>query len=134
MKLKERKKEQKKKNKNKSDKQDEPEIQMPEIEIVGAEKPLVKDLLIVHLVLFPWTLSCWIYEYIKGLVLYDILKHEKPDEDEVARKKAGLSKEEWEKQKRKLLEKLEKERTSAKAKRMRRFLKNRVPEYYEGDD
>jgi len=132
--LKRKKKEQKKKNKNNPDNSNEPEVEMPEVEIVGAEKPLVKDLLIVHMVLFPWTFSCWLYEYIKWIVLYDILKHEKPDEDEIARKKAGLSKEEWEKQKRKLLEKLEKERTSAKAKRARRFLKNRTPEFYEGDD
>jgi len=88
------------------------------------------------MVLFPWTFACWIYEYLKWFVLYDVLRYERPviDEEKVAREKAGMSKEEWEKNKRKLLDRAERERTSAKAKRMRRFLKNRVSEFYDGDD
>jgi len=117
--IKRKKKEQKKKNKNNADNHDEPEIQMPEIEIVGAEKPQFKDLLIVHMILFPWTLSCWIYDYLKWIIMYDILKHEKPDEDEIARKKAGLSKEEWEKQKKK---------TNGKIRERKNFCKSQTNE------
>jgi len=79
----------------------------------------------------PYYIGLYVYYFYQWLILHKLLGRPAPDPEEAARLASGKTKEEWELQKRKLREKEEQMRTSAKAKRMRRFMKNRVAEFYD---
>lgn len=95
---------------------------LQQVMVVGAEAPKLKDVFILQLILFPYNLLKFIYHVVK----HKILRYEYDQEAEL-KKKFGLSDEEFEKERKKNEEKLEQMRTSAKMKRVRRFLKKHKP-------
>lgn len=124
------------KKKKKFTEEEEEDISgIPDIPIVGVEKPTWKDLFIVELVFSPYWIALWLqrnirwfyYCKIKGLYLEEF------DEDEIARKQAGMSKRDWEEAKARRRQREMEEQQSNKSKRMRRYLKNRVIVNYLDD-
>eukprot|EP01101_Sappina_pedata_P008664 TRINITY_DN4853_c0_g1_i1.p2 TRINITY_DN4853_c0_g1~~TRINITY_DN4853_c0_g1_i1.p2 ORF type:complete len:321 (+),score=173.70 TRINITY_DN4853_c0_g1_i1:41-1003(+) len=113
-----------KKGKKKTDAENDKEIEdLLDVHIVGCEKPEWKDLIAVQMIYWPMDL----FRYAKKC-----LTQATPEEiDEQLRSRSGMSEEEWAKAKRRQQEKEEKMRFSGKAKRMRRFMKQRDPVYFE---
>jgi len=86
--------------------------------IYGVEKPVITKILIIRILLIPYTFGLYIYE--KAFKK----KTEDSEIDEEIRTKLGYSVEEWEEVKRKSMEKMENRMYSAKAKRYRRWMKS----------
>jgi len=125
----------KKKKKLILDDEDEDISGVPEIPIVGAEKPTWKDLFIVELVFFPYWAALWLHSNLRWLYFCKIkgLYLEEFDEDEIARKQSGLSKKDWEQMKARRKQREMEEHLSNKNKRARRYMKNRVIVNYLDD-
>jgi len=116
-------------SKKKSEEPEEKEEEL-EFEIVGAEPARMADVLLVQLVLLPYIVPRGLYRAWLRYVWWRFFsprdrQEEEEEEDEERRKKSGMSQVEWDRAKRRGHEKLERFRTSAKAKRIRRFMRNR---------
>jgi len=113
------------KKKNKSNLEGTDELDDLEIEIKGAEIISWKDLFVFKLLFFPWTVCRYSFYLSRWLIWYKILRQPQPNFDEEARKKAGMTPEEWAEYKLSLQTRYDNFRTSSKAKRYRRLMKNR---------
>jgi curved DNA-binding protein CbpA len=97
---------------------------LPQILAIGAEPPKITDLIVIQ---WPVAIIRFLLTIVK-FVIYKILgkKIETVDFDEIHRQKLQMTKEEYEREKRKALERLQKKMQSAKMKRFRRWLKNHI--------
>jgi len=125
----------KKKKKFITEEEEEDISGIPDIPIVGAEKPTWKDLFIVELVFFPYWATLWLHKNLRWLYYCKIkgLYMEEFDEDEIARKQSGFSKVDWDDMKARRKQKETEELFSNKNKRLRRYMKNRVIVNYLDD-
>jgi len=107
--------------------EEEEDEDLPQIQLVGADKPKWTDVLAVQLVLSPYTLPKKIYalgrriyrEYYLGI---------KRTPEEIAQdmlSRLGMTQEEFDEEQKKALARQEKFKSSAKYKKMMRFMKNR---------
>eukprot|EP01097_Dermamoeba_algensis_P005232 TRINITY_DN3320_c0_g1_i1.p1 TRINITY_DN3320_c0_g1~~TRINITY_DN3320_c0_g1_i1.p1 ORF type:complete len:303 (-),score=53.81 TRINITY_DN3320_c0_g1_i1:169-1077(-) len=112
------------------------EDQIP-IEVVGAEKPIWQDIFVVQLIVFPYDpIGRYLFYFGRWLIWYKLLGKGPSEEEaeEEKREELGLSESEWAAYKRKMQTQEEYMRTSGKMKRIRRFMKNRSPQYFGGED
>lgn len=89
------------------------------------EKPQLKNLFVLQLLLFPYYFAQGIYRIIKNIILYRIFKM-KVNEDQLMKEHFGMENatdSEWHSFKSELRRKAEHFRTSTKAKRFRRMMK-----------
>jgi len=97
------------------------------LEIRGAEKPNLRSLFVVSVVLFPYRLVLAIYYSLRWVIFYRIMGYSAPqlDTETQYREQMGMSEAEWEKYKRQAEERMERIKSSGKYKRMRRMMKHR---------
>lgn len=110
-----------KKNVSKHQEEDEEEEDAPEVIIHGAEKPQVRDVIAVKLVLLPFYTARAIYRI--GVWASQGFPKLEVDEDELARERMGMDEDEWEMEKAKAEANRQKMLDSNRYKRYKRWLK-----------
>lgn len=113
--------------KNRFEEEETEEENAPGVQIIGAEKPKLTDILVVNLVLAPYYFVNGMYYLYKKIYKEIILgqKRTLAEYEKEMREKYGMTEEEWEKQKRMAQEREEKFKSSNKYKRMVRFMRKR---------
>lgn len=98
--------------------------------VVGAEAPTWMDIFVVQVVCTPW----WVGRYLYKTILVWLKGGLSPEElDEEMRQRAGMTPEEWKREKAKIESKQESMRNSNRAKRYRRWMKQHTPVSGFGD-
>jgi hypothetical protein len=87
-----------------------PPEEEPEVKLMGISPPGWRDLVVVRLVLLPWTLGCMLYGLLELLFRYYLRGKSPPpvDRRELLRQRLGLSQEEYDEWEREMKEKEEK--------------------------
>jgi hypothetical protein len=82
----------------------------PEVKLMGIRPPGWRDLVVVRLVLLPWTLGCMLYHLLELLFRYYLRGKRPPpvDRRELLRQRLGLSQAEFDEWEREMKEKEEK--------------------------
>eukprot|EP01098_Paradermamoeba_levis_P015006 TRINITY_DN7410_c0_g4_i3.p2 TRINITY_DN7410_c0_g4~~TRINITY_DN7410_c0_g4_i3.p2 ORF type:complete len:145 (-),score=65.69 TRINITY_DN7410_c0_g4_i3:26-460(-) len=115
----------------------EAQIDEIEIEIVGAEKPTWHDLFVIQMLVFPYDpIGTFLYYFFHWLFVVKLGGQElTPEElEKQQREELGMDEEEWEEYKSKVERQEEQLKKSNKAKRIRRYMKNRSATFYGGED
>eukprot|EP01102_Stenamoeba_stenopodia_P018213 TRINITY_DN6650_c0_g1_i2.p1 TRINITY_DN6650_c0_g1~~TRINITY_DN6650_c0_g1_i2.p1 ORF type:complete len:315 (-),score=72.58 TRINITY_DN6650_c0_g1_i2:143-1087(-) len=99
--------------------------------IVGAEAPTWREIFVVQVVCSPWWFVRYLYKTIRIWMKGGLTPEEL---DEEMRLKTGMSPEEWKREKAKMESKQEAMRTSNRAKRYRRWMRQHTPVSGFGDD
>jgi len=116
----------KKKSKDSDDEEDEEEDL--EVFVRGAEKPELKNIFAIHVVLFPFYLLRAIFYVFRFVIWYKLLgkPQENIDQEKAMREKLGMSEEEYAYEKQRAEERQQKMMDSVRYKRYQRWLrKNR---------
>ncbi|PRP89575.1 hypothetical protein PROFUN_00839 [Planoprotostelium fungivorum] len=102
---------------------------MPELRIVGAEKPQLKDIFVLRLILLPYTVTKGLFSLVFGRSLTA------EEADEALRIRMGFdTREEWEEHKRKDEQRWESRKNSNRAKQYRRWMKKHRYKYPFSDE